>query len=102
MRLIHDGNGGVTAFDDVARAQPLPEGPAKPLFKIKLKGKAAFDRSTLPAVRNGNGYRAGALHELGADQCRFIADDHNRVMCGKHGFPWCEDHKKIVYRGHWK
>ena len=98
MRFVHAGKGKVLKFDDVALVAPASEGPAVSRgFKLdptKFRAKREF--ITAPRLSKGNSYQAGPLMELGHDQCRYTINDHG-LMCGKHGFPWCEDHKKNVW-----
>lgn len=41
-------------------------------------------------------YRPGPLLEMRRDQCRYCLPSGK--FCGSKGYPWCDEHRAVVYR----
>lgn len=65
-------------------------------LKFRVKG---FRLTLVRAPRDHSNYRPAKCYDLGPDQCRFVIDA-DYTMCGKKGFPWCDEHRaRITDRG---
>lgn len=105
MRLIHRGKGQVFAheeppFRDATVTLPLR---AQEISPKKNPGRHFFRRNPeiARATEPARHYRPGPFESLAEDQCRYVINDENYMMCGAKclkGTAWCAHHRAIVYR----
>ncbi len=96
MRLIHSRNGKFIAIDE-APIRDMTEAKPRHPQRLRLRLKSPV-RHVLIGKSHTN-YKAGFIHQLGDDQCRFTINDENRTMCGAkvvNGKSWCATHHKTV------
>jgi hypothetical protein len=103
MRYIHDGHGTVLTVNDVPAYVDMTE--TKPAQPQRLRMCLKPQERHSPTAKSHTNYRSGFIYEMGDDQCRFIADDQNRLCCGAviqggrtitHGKPYCDAHSELV------
>ena len=75
----------------------LTESKARKLVTIAVKASTVI-KTNFPSVEPSDKRWVPILNTR-FHSCRYTDDQHNRLFCNAPGYPWCNEHRAVVFTG---